>query len=75
MKQLRNESPLTVNAILQTHLKKMIAAFNKQGLTVKEKQAKMYLIDTKTKIGQILHTSNPKDIVFIVSRIKRELQL
>lgn len=85
MRQLRNELCFTFCARLQTHHAKILFATNKQNITVKETQAQSGLIESiafnslltslDRKIVQIVHASDPIDILTVVSRVKRQLQL
>lgn len=86
MKQLPNESPLNFVSRLQTLNAKMIANINKSlELSNEQKLAQCSLIDTMSlntlltglepRLGQIIRSGNPRDILQAQSRIKRELQL
>ncbi|KAJ8972922.1 hypothetical protein NQ317_010580 [Molorchus minor] len=85
MRQLPNESPLTFIARLQTHEAKMHAAVQKQQLSTGQKQAQIQLTEgmilntlltgLEPKIGHIVRSSNPGDMLTAISRVRRELQL
>lgn len=85
IKQLPNESPLTFVSRLQSHNAKMHSAIHKQTMTNDQKLAQSNLIETmvlntlltglEPKIGQVVRSSYPPDILTAIMRIKRELQL